>query len=133
MALQTQPMEILPSIHGVQSFRLDSPYLPAWSQAKEQDFRIGLNLIGLDISSVANRIGITIQSLVGFIRQVLTVNRFGEERQPPGVVGLYGVYPYVYSTNLRKWIFVDVYKSSHDILVYFDYESEQWTQNHNSK
>lgn len=37
-----------------------------------------------------------------------------------------GVYPYIYSTNLEKWIYVDVSKTTKDMLTYYDYESKNW-------
>ena len=37
-----------------------------------------------------------------------------------------GVYPYIYSSNLEKWIYVDVSKTTKDMLTYYDYESKNW-------
>jgi hypothetical protein len=39
-----------------------------------------------------------------------------------------GVYPYIYSTNLEKWIYVDISKTVKDMLTYYDYESKNWVE-----
>ena len=39
-----------------------------------------------------------------------------------------GVYPYIYSTKLEKWIYVDVSKTTKDMLTYYDYESKNWVE-----
>ena len=39
-----------------------------------------------------------------------------------------GVYPYFYSTNLKKWIYVDVARTSSDTLYYYDYDLVDWVE-----
>ena len=39
-----------------------------------------------------------------------------------------GVYPYIYSTKLEKWIYVDVSKTTKDMLTYYNYESKNWVE-----
>ena len=39
-----------------------------------------------------------------------------------------GVYPYLYSTNLAKWIYVDVARTSNETLYYYDYDLVDWVQ-----
>jgi hypothetical protein len=38
----------------------------------------------------------------------------------------HGVYPYIYSTNLEKWIYVSVLDSNKDQLTYYDYSQDDW-------
>ena len=37
-----------------------------------------------------------------------------------------GVYPYLYSTGLGKWIYVNISKSTPDLLQYYDYDLAAW-------
>jgi hypothetical protein len=39
-----------------------------------------------------------------------------------------GVYPYFYSTNLKKWIYVDVARTSSETLYYYDYDLVDWVE-----
>ena len=39
-----------------------------------------------------------------------------------------GVYPYLYSTNLEKWIYVDTAKTSNETIYYYDFELVDWVQ-----
>ena len=39
-----------------------------------------------------------------------------------------GVYPYLYSTNLAKWIYVDIARTSNETLYYYDYDLVEWVQ-----
>ena len=38
----------------------------------------------------------------------------------------HGVYPYIYSINLEKWIYVSVLDSNKDQLTYYDYSQNDW-------
>ena len=37
-----------------------------------------------------------------------------------------GVYPFLYSTGLGKWIYVNIAKSNKDVLYYYDYDLADW-------
>ena len=92
--------------------------MPAWSQAKRTEFSNWLELdwFGYFFSGESE---LELHLVFGWF---YPLSSNGESFWGGGCNHLgwwwtgYGVYPYVYSTNLRKWIFVDVYKSSHDIL-----------------
>ena len=106
-------------------------YLPAWSQAKRTEFSNWLELDWFGYFFSAESDWKYHLVLGWFYTQGSNGESFWGWRS--NHLGWwwtgYGVYPYVYSTNLRKWIFVDVNKSSHDIMIYFDYENEKWIQN----
>ena len=44
-----------------------------------------------------------------------------------------GVYPYLYSTGLEKWIYVNISKSTPDLLQYYDYELAAWVDYNRSQ
>jgi len=44
-----------------------------------------------------------------------------------------GVYPYLYSTGLDKWIYVNISKSTQDLLQYYDYELAAWVDYNRSQ
>lgn len=105
-------------------------YLPNWTQAQHTEYNGWLNLDWFgSFFTLIN--GWNFHVVHGWL---YTSNTDGESlwAWQGDELGWWwsgmGVYPYIYSTNLKKWIYVNITMSSKNLLTYYDYESKNWVE-----
>ena len=103
-------------------------YLPKWAQAKQTQYSgwIELDWFG-SIFSLSNNWNFS--PIFGWFYSVGSDGEafwLWKNNHLGWLWSGFGVYPFLYSNDLGKWIYINKYQSNKDSLIYYDFEIKDW-------